>query len=259
MRDEIGWSPESIGQRDTDRGEANNTGDILETALILGMHGFAKCFHDAERLLRCHLLPSQLRDVPFAVAAPNPSGCDGLRDVPGRLRGAFGFPSPYGHQPVPNRHGTILFNLDIVGGAVASLCEAWRAAVTRTPDGLRVNLLFDRDTDLLRVRSPYTHPLLEITPKQSGTLLVRIPPWARPKPPRIRSGKPPTVDGDFLRFDNPSPGKPLDIELVLHESELCLDHLVHPKPIRVRLRGDCVVTMEGCGAALRFFPDYGSS
>ena len=38
--------------------------------------------------------------------------------------GAFGFPAPYGHR---FRGATrISFNMDIVGGATASLCEAYR-------------------------------------------------------------------------------------------------------------------------------------
>ena len=59
MRDEIGWSPERVNQEGSDHGEANNTGDILETALILGRWGYPEYYHDAERILRCHLLPSQ--------------------------------------------------------------------------------------------------------------------------------------------------------------------------------------------------------
>ena len=67
VRDQTGWSIEN-GKPDNenvDEGEANNTGDILETALILGRWGYAEYYHDAERILRCHLLPSQLRDVSF--------------------------------------------------------------------------------------------------------------------------------------------------------------------------------------------------
>ncbi len=52
MRDEIGWSPERLTQENSDHGEANNTGDILETALILGRWGYPEYYHDAERILR---------------------------------------------------------------------------------------------------------------------------------------------------------------------------------------------------------------
>ena len=54
--------------RNSDSGKCNNTGDIVETALILGRWGWSDCFHDAERTLRGHLLPAQLRDVSFIKA-----------------------------------------------------------------------------------------------------------------------------------------------------------------------------------------------
>lgn len=64
MRDELGWSIEYTGpDADPDGGELNNTGDILETALILGRWGHTDYYHDAERILRGYFLPSQLRDV----------------------------------------------------------------------------------------------------------------------------------------------------------------------------------------------------
>jgi hypothetical protein len=227
MRDEIGWSPETIGQSDTDQGECNNTGDILETALILGR------YQDAERILRCHLLPSQLRDISFAVEAPNPNHSDTLRDVPNRLRGAFGFPAVYGHQPVPHRQGRgISFNLDIVGGSVASLCEAYRV-VTQFSDGThRVNLLFDHETDAIRVESPYTHDALRITLKQPGALFVRS-----------------------ASVGNPLVGQPVTIQFPLRDEQIVLSNRVHLRPIRVALRGDSVIAMENHGAPLAYFPD----
>ena len=73
LRDQIGWSIE-VSSRPTlcRRGEANNTGDIVETALILGRWGHSEYYADAERILRSHLLPSQLRDVSFIVEPDNP-------------------------------------------------------------------------------------------------------------------------------------------------------------------------------------------
>ena len=56
LRDEIGWSIESSAtEGNSGRGEANNTGDILETSLILGRWGHTEKYRDAERILRCHL------------------------------------------------------------------------------------------------------------------------------------------------------------------------------------------------------------
>jgi len=68
MRDEIGWTPGGALIRDSDAGESGNPGDIVETAIILGRRGWPQYYADAERILRCHLLPSQLRDASFIPA-----------------------------------------------------------------------------------------------------------------------------------------------------------------------------------------------
>ena len=115
MRDELGWSCESTTQEDSDHGETNNSGDILETVLILGRWGFCEYYHDAERMLRGHLLPSQLRDNSFIADPPNPDKIDGLRDVADRHLGAYGFPAPYGHKSVGKGRANLSFNMDIVG------------------------------------------------------------------------------------------------------------------------------------------------
>ena len=63
--------------------------------------------------------PSQLRDISWIPASPATD--DGTTDVAARLRGAWGFPAPYGHAPLGLP--AIKFNLDIVGGTTASLVE----------------------------------------------------------------------------------------------------------------------------------------
>jgi len=251
VRDELGWSIEGASPNSLeDLGEANNTGDILETALILGHWGYAECYHDVERILRGHLLPCQLRDVSFIKDPPNPEGEDGKHNVAQRHLGAFGFPAPYGHQPIGAEN--VGFNMDIVGGVVSSLCEAYRE-VSRF-DGLNhyVNLLFDHGTEVLSVQSPYTHDTLAITAKRSAPLFVRIPPWVKPRDLSIHgiSHKPITT-GAYLFFAQPPVGRAITIDFPLPEQEIALEH--RSRPIRVRLRGDEVVTMENFGADLAYF------
>lgn len=254
MRDELGWSPESV-DRGTDDGEVNNTGDILETALILGRRGFPECYHDAERILRGHLLPSQLRDVSWATEAPNPDGEDGLRGVPSRLQGAYGFPAPYGHQLLGTVRSQLGFNLDIVGGAVASLCEAYRE-VARFESGVHlVNLLFDHETDAIIVSSPYTHDGLGVELKQSGPLFVRIPPWVEHDEVKVEGAAGATLwSGAYLLFSDEPVGATIRVSFPLKQQTFTLSG-PHARPIRVRMRGDAVAAMESFGQDLAFFPD----
>lgn len=257
MRDQIGWSPEAVHQQDTDHGETNNSGDILETALILGRWGYPECYGDAERLLRCHLLPSQLRDVSFAIDPPNRNGEDGLRQVADRHLGAYGFPAPYGHESVGRGRGNLSFNMDIVGGTVGSLCEAYREVVWPTPAGTWVNLLFDHQTPQARVRSPYTGRHLIVEPLMAGPLFVRLPPWVTPGEVQIEGvAEAPVWTKGYLFFARPPVHQPIQIDFPLKTQELVLSGRVHIHPIRMRLEGDAVVAMDSFGADLTFFDPY---
>lgn len=102
--------------------------------------------------------------------------------------------------------------------------------------GHRVNLLFDRETEAIKVESPYTQPELRVTVKRPGPLWVRVPPWAdvsriiglgTQEPVRCVSG--------YLFIARPPVNAPLVLELPLAEQELTLDH--RARQIWVQLRG----------------------
>ncbi len=249
LRDRLGWSPESYRATGCpDMGEANNTGDILETALILGRWGHVEAYHDAELILRGHLLPSQLRDVSFIEDAPNPDGVDGLRDVADRHLGAFGFPAPYGHRPLGL--DCIMFHMDIVGGATSSLCEAYLNVVRREGDTRRVELLFDHEAEGLTVRLPYDDGVLELRAEEPGAVMVRVPPWVPAGELRLDGAVREPEDG-YLTIESPPTGRWMRVEFPLVERELTLRHENHD--IGVRLRGDAVTAMDNFGADLTFF------
>ena len=65
---------------DVNRGEANNTGDLIEAALLLGGLGYADYYEDADRMLRNHLLASQVVDSAWVAEAVGHRG---------QRRGAF--------------------------------------------------------------------------------------------------------------------------------------------------------------------------
>ena len=251
IRNGLGWVIESsLPDVPSDLGEVNNTGDILETALILGRWGYTEYFHDAERILRGHLLPSQLRDVSFIEDPPNPENVDGKREVAARHRGAFGFPAPYGHAPLGETR--ISFNMDIVGGAVGSLCEAYREATRFDQAGHWVNLLFDHETDAIKVESPYTHSALRIWVKRPGPLFVRVPPWVEEEKIEIGGGgQRPRFTNGYLSVPGPPVGQMFSLAFPLRRQEIVLKQ--RERQIRTLLRGDQVEAMENFGADLTFF------
>ncbi len=251
FRDEVGWASEHAEGGDRpEMGEMNTTGDIVETALILGRWGYTQYYEDAERIVRCHILPSQLRDISFCEAAENPDNEDRLRDVPNRLYGAFGFPAPYGHTPLGV--DGICFNLDVVGGAVGSLCAAYESITQFDEVGHRVNMLFDRETDAINIKSPYTHDALYVTLKRSAPLFVRIPSWVERQELVVTgTDQAPIFDNGYAFFPQSPVDRSIGIRFPLSEREIILKHKT--QNIRLRLRGDAVAAMENFGAELTFF------
>src|SRR5690242_8578188 len=223
ITNQIGWAAELAGPTadprfsgrtgDDDRGEGNSTGDILETALILGRWGYTECYDFAERILRAHLLPSQLRDTSFATNPANAEGTDDKRAIVERIRGVWGYPAPYGHQPVGFPY--VLFTFDVVGGVVGSLCEAFRAISELTPQGHVVNLLFDQSTDALDVESPYTHGALTLRPKRPGAILLRVPSWSDIRQIEVVSAtSSPRLINGYLHISDPR-AQPVTVTLPL--------------------------------------------
>ena len=258
IRDALGWVIESSGDGvDPDRGEVNNTGDIVETALLLGKWGYPQYFEDAERIVRCHLLPSQLRDTSFIRepdSARNPDSTeieDGRRNVADRHLGAFGFPAPYGHKTLDAQR--ISFNMDIVGGSVGSLCEVYRQVVDSTAAGHYVNLHFDHETDAVEVESPYTHGHMRVRAKRPGPLFVRLPSWAPVDAVRVDGLEEGTrCHNGYLVVSRPPLNRWVPIQFELAEREIVLSH--RTREIKVKLRGDAVAAMSNFGAELTFFP-----
>ena len=169
-RTSFGWAKEGRNES-RDRGEANNTGDFIEAALLLGQAGYREYFGDAERFIRNGLLASQIVNtdwIPEYDGTPDTEDYI-YSDVRRRAKGAFAFTTPNDYHS---------YNTDLVGGAVQSLCEAWQAIVTEDQAGLHVNLLLGRESEALTLRSHLPEEgRLEITLRQAHPLFVRLPSW----------------------------------------------------------------------------------
>ena len=249
IRDAVGWVRERHHPSfHPEQGEMNNVGDVVETALILGNYFGDTYFEDAERYLRSQLLPSQVRDLSFMAEVP---GGDERCELRTRLLGLFGFNAVYGHLPLGKNQVTP--SLDIVGGATASLCAAQRAISTTSGGVTQVNMLFDYESDAVRIESPYTGNALRITPKADMELRVRVPSWAD------RDAT--TVDGEpaerfiaegRITLRHPPVGRAVEVVLPLPERDLTINHQDHD--IAARLRGDSVIAMDDLGAGLAYFP-----
>ena len=145
--------------------------------------------------------------------------------------------------------------MDIVGGAVASLCEVYREVTRFDQAGHWINLLFDHETDAIQVESPYTHPALRIRVKRPAPLFVRIPPWLQPSDLDLSAiGGPWQFSNSYLCILQPPINRWLTIRFPLKQQTITLNH--RTRQIRARLRGDEVVAMDNFGADLTFFSDY---
>jgi hypothetical protein len=147
--------------------------------------------------------------------------------------------------------------MDIVGGAVGSLCEVMRHATCFDGAGHWVNLLFDQETSHIRVESPYTHSALRVCLKRPGALFVRMPPWVDVRSINIpESNTPPQLSNGYLFLARPPVNRPLTLAFPLASDEIILQH--RTRTIRARLRGDEVIAMDNFGADLTFFPAISS-
>lgn len=168
---DLGWSTENDARNDW-VGEVNNSCDLMETCLYLAKNGFSGYYGRAEEMLRNHILPSQLLDVSFLPDEELDD--DSVSRVGSRMKGAFGFPCPYGHEDHPGSE--ISFNWDINAGGVSGLCQAWTHRSTRTANSVRLKLLFDYEDERICFHDPYKNSgSIRFILKKKTLVILRIP------------------------------------------------------------------------------------
>ena len=255
----FGWSMESLSNF-TPRGESNNTGDILRAALLLGRAGFPDYFEHAERILRGHLLPSQVihvegfSDNPDAqVENPDNIGEDRLRNMASRIRGGFAFPTP--NDFLVQADAAIVV-YDITSGAVDGMCEAWRAIITENAAGIFINLLLSCEAKGVRVKSYLSgEGKIDIENASGRNIFVRIPLSVMPKDIRLKvNGIEHTLNfiGSHLLIPGKEEVQTINIEFPMRE-ERTVESIAY-KRYTIDWRGNQIIAISPEAEHLPMFP-----
>ncbi|HOS94931.1 MAG TPA: hypothetical protein PLQ54_16560, partial [Armatimonadota bacterium] len=208
-----GWGDEVYPDHpanEVGRGEINQTGDVIRTALHLGAAGEARFYELAERYLRSMLLPTQHREEDlrqFLRDKEHPAS-DAERDVVRRSIGGYSMQLPNdrmreGDWPIQTQ--------DITSGAIHAMAECWNHRVTWIADTASVNLLLDYENDRLAVRSEL--PLagrIELTARADVTVRLRVPEWVDGRALRVTMAdgvRKPKVRGGYVELGVLSPGQ----------------------------------------------------
>ena len=247
----FGWSMENRSREDL-RGEINNTGDLLRCALLLGRAGYIEYFARAERILRSHLLPSQVIDVEDVSDDSHAAG-DCRRSLAERFRGGFGFPTPSDYLNTPDAAITVT---DITSGGLDALCEARRAALTRDEGTASLNVLVSLSGEGFRVESCLSEEgLLRIASLAGEGLRIRIPPWVRRDELRLTvdaADRAPQFAGEFLVI--PAAGQPWSAEVRFPLDRARTRETIRRREFTIDWLGDRIVAMSPTGPLLPMFP-----
>ena len=242
----FGWCVENNARRDNLVGEINNTSDIMESCLIMGRHGYDGYYAMAEQILRAHFLPAQLLDTSFIPEYEDENDVCRYR-MASRAKGAFGFPTPYGHEDQPG--AWISFNWDIVGGGVNGLCEAYKQLAYTDGDVLTLPMHFACDNDLCAVRDPYrADGVMTVYPKENfSAVKLRVPQRAKIK----RVSHPYTVCGEWIYVTLGGKKEELTVEFELEIKDIIYDF--RGEKIKFRWHGEEVIGASNGNRRLCFF------
>jgi hypothetical protein len=182
---DFGFFPHRVTGADRWQGDMTFLKDMIEIALLLGIHRDHTYFRDAERYGRNHLLESQLLDIDGIdhatdVEFPQVVWCEkhppeGLltEGVPHKVLGQFASWS-LPNDAIDATNPRLMMRS--TAAAIRALYDLWHYAITREDEAVRVNMLFSRDTRWANVTShvPKTGRV-EIVMKTRGVLATRVP------------------------------------------------------------------------------------
>ncbi len=258
LRSRSGWVKAGTSRDNSDRGEANNTGDLIEAALLFGKAGFTEYFEDAERMVRNHLIASQLEDVSWIQETQDKEDTSEViyGDVARRAKGGFAFCAPNDFLDLKNSPPGGEINADLVSGGVRALCETWNSIVTEDEVGIRINLLLSCETNSVRIKSSVPNEgKLVITPFKDTNLLLKVPSWCDPSELKVtKDGAtiPVTPQSAYLIIWNVRDSESIQVSfpLVKQTAKECINN----KNYTIEWLGDTILSVSPQGT---FRPLYG--
>src|SRR5579872_3618227 len=205
---DFGFFPHGMRGPERWQGDVCALQDMIEIALLLGLHREPACFADAERYGRNQLLETQLLnfdwvnqnlDVNFCTdiwCSNHPQEAFTTHDVCGRALG--GFAGWHTHNDGIDASNPRLMQR-CTGAGTRAIYDLWRYSVTRPEGAVMVHLHFSRDTRWATVTSHIPQEgRLEVMMKSRGVLAVRVPPgvtnpevtvnYSHPRQETVRNG-----------------------------------------------------------------------
>ena len=211
-----GWFPESI---DVAHSETCATGDMADIAAWLARTGYSRYWDDLERFVRNYIREAQFFVTPEYEALYRKVNQDQPEQVEEGLRQARDFEGGFIARLSPNSRALGAKSMNMMGccppEAMRTLHIAWRNVVTESPEGVFVNLSFNRDAPQARVVSfaPGVGRLTVVA-KTSADFLLRPPSWTlRNEVKAYRGGRqaPVVWKGDYVKFEHAAKREELTI------------------------------------------------
>jgi hypothetical protein len=265
----FGWAPENESvdythplERPSCEGCA--TVDMLRVGVELARAGFVESWDMVERFTRGYMTQGQIqREVqPFtmegvAVNAASRPGIDcepeplrDRRDVRRRCVGALaGWGAPNDVLDPRGRFAMCIQNC-CSGHLPLGLLSVWDHAVSRGPDGLRINLLIDHDNPDCSVsdRQP-REGRLDVRLKRKNSVRVRIPDWVPDTAPRLE------VDGQAIPLAwEAKPSRYVRVDDVPAGSTMTLLYPLRERTLPERLGGELYTTQWKGDTVVRIEP-----
>ncbi len=230
------------------RGETTSPGDAAQLALWLALEGYPEYLDDAERIVRCRILPSQIVEAEPLKPADDITG-DRVSRLSERAVGGFG-----GMHKHP--HGGKMNTTDITCADVHTLTDIYRHIVVKDKDITFVLFHFDYEDEEIAVSVERdAKRTLHIRYARPCPLYLRIPQWAPKDSLEVSvNGKPvsPVVENGYMAVNAQEPcsiqisyGMPE--EMVQEET----DHVVYT----LRFEGDEITGVSPNAPYLPFYPD----